>query len=207
MTYRDNLDALRARQAALETVVSTSQRALNETRQLINEVAARARLPVLDNIRVAAPCSADWNQMSGDQRVRACGDCNKSVYNLSGMTRDDAQALIIEKEGRLCVRYFQRADGTILLKDCTVGVKQRRRRRVIAGAMAVLAASGIGATAANAKSMAAVATAEPEVEQHWTMGLVAMPDVPDGSELAEPEMPEPATADEPVHEMLGELSK
>jgi len=27
------------------------------------------------------------------------------------MTRDEAQALIIEKEGKLCVRYFQRTDG------------------------------------------------------------------------------------------------
>ncbi|MBA3542548.1 MAG: hypothetical protein H0T79_23230, partial [Deltaproteobacteria bacterium] len=128
MTYRDNLDALRARQTVLEAEVSHNQRALSETRRMIDEVAARAKLPVLDNIRVAAPCTADWKQMTGDARVRACGDCNKNVYNLSDMTRDEAQALIVEKEGRLCIRYFQRADGTILLKDCGVGVRRRRRR-------------------------------------------------------------------------------
>ena len=56
------------------------------------------------------------------------------------MTRDEAERLIVAKEGRLCVRYFQRTDGTILLKDCTVGVSKKRRRRLVAaGAAALLA--------------------------------------------------------------------
>ena len=37
--------------------------------------------------------------MVGDERVRACGSCDKHVYNLSAMTRDEAQALIIERNG------------------------------------------------------------------------------------------------------------
>ena len=82
----------------------------------------------LDNIRIASPCSADWNAMAGDERKRFCGDCKLSVYNLSGMTRYDAENLLRLSEGRLCVRYFKRPDGTILTKDCPVGcgkVKQR----------------------------------------------------------------------------------
>ena len=82
----------------------------------------------LDNLRVASPCSANWDAMQGDERKRHCGECNLNVYNLSGMTRYDAEHLLRMSEGRLCVRYYQRPDGSILTKDCPVGwaaVKQR----------------------------------------------------------------------------------
>jgi len=149
MTYRSDLDALRARHEALEGEVEARQQDLLETRRMIDEVERRVHLPVLDNIRVAAPCTADWAKMTGDERVRACGDCDQNVYNLSGMTREEAEALILEKEGQLCVRYYRRADGTILFADCAIGVRRRRRRRVIAGAAALLAATGAIAYEAN----------------------------------------------------------
>ncbi len=75
----------------------------------------------LDNIKIASPCSADWNEMIGDQSKRFCGSCQLNVYNLSGMTRDEAEKLLIKAEGRLCVRFYKRADGTVLTKDCPVG--------------------------------------------------------------------------------------
>ncbi|HEY5948391.1 MAG TPA: hypothetical protein VIV40_23000, partial [Kofleriaceae bacterium] len=119
---------------------------LDAARHLLDDAKQRARLPVLPNIRVATPCHADWAKMTGDDRVRACADCNKNVYNLSEMTRDEAEALIVAKEGRLCVRYFQRKDGTILLKDCAVGIAKKRKRRLIAvGAAAMLAGGGFAA--------------------------------------------------------------
>jgi hypothetical protein len=121
MAYRDDLTALSARHDALATEVAGKTRELEESRRLLDQAQARARLPVLDNIRVAAPCTADWNQMTGDGRTRHCGECKKNVYNLSGMTRDEAEALLIDRNGDLCVRYFQRTDGTILLADCAVG--------------------------------------------------------------------------------------
>ena len=85
----------------------------------------------LDNIRIASPCPANWDEMFGDDRKRHCGDCKLNVYNLSGMTRREAEDLLVNSEGRLCVRYFRRADGTILTKNCPVGwaaVKQRVSR-------------------------------------------------------------------------------
>jgi len=104
-------------------------------------------LPVLDNIRVASPCTADWNQMTGDDRVRHCGQCEKNVYNLSGMMRDEAEALLRERNGNLCVRYYQRQDGTILLADCTVGRASRSRHRWIAAGAAAAITAGLGAAA------------------------------------------------------------
>jgi hypothetical protein len=142
MAFRDDLTALSARHDALATEVARKTRELEDTRRMLDHAQARARLPVLDNIRVAAPCTADWNQMTGDDRTRHCGECKKNVYNLSGMTRDEAEALLIERNGDLCVRYFQRDDGTILLADCSVGVKRRRGRRLVAAGAATLLASG-----------------------------------------------------------------
>jgi hypothetical protein len=145
MPYRDDLTALSARHDALADEVLQKTRELDASRRLLEQAQARAKLPVLDNLRVAAPCTADWNQMTGDDRARHCGDCQKNVYNLSGMTREEAEALVIEKNGDLCVRYYQRHDGTILLADCTIGVRRRRRRRWVAAGAATLLAGGAAA--------------------------------------------------------------
>lgn len=85
----------------------------------------------LDNIHIASPCPANWDEMFGDDRKRHCGSCKLNVYNLSDMTRREAEDLLINSEGRLCVRFFRRADGTILTKNCPVGwaaVKHRVSR-------------------------------------------------------------------------------
>ena len=100
----------------------------------------------LDNIRVASPCPANWNEMSGDERKRFCGECKLHVYNLSGMTRYDAENLLRLSEGRLCVRYYQRQDGTILTKDCPVGwAKVKQRVGIFAAAAFSLILSLFGA--------------------------------------------------------------
>jgi hypothetical protein len=100
------------------------------------------RLPIaLENIRIASPCAADWDDMRGDERVRFCGRCEKNVYNLSSMTRADAEALVNEKEGRLCVRFYQRGDGTMLTADCPVGVQRLRLKARIWASLSGAAAS------------------------------------------------------------------
>lgn len=75
----------------------------------------------LARVRVASPCKADWDQMIGTDRVRFCGQCNLNVYNLSAMTRDQAESVIAANEGRLCVRFYRRRDGSIITQDCPIG--------------------------------------------------------------------------------------
>lgn len=82
----------------------------------------------LNNLKIASPCSQDWNQMIGTERKRYCGECKLNVYNLSGMARAEAENLIVDSEGRLCVRFYKRADGTVLTKDCPVGWRALKRR-------------------------------------------------------------------------------
>jgi hypothetical protein len=81
----------------------------------------------LNYLQVASPCSAAWEQMEGDNRVRFCDACGLNVYNLSAMTALEAERLVLKKEGRLCARFFQREDGTVLTQDCPRGLAAARR--------------------------------------------------------------------------------
>jgi len=108
----------------------------------------------LSKVRVASPCPADWDSMIGDERVRFCGQCELNVYNLSAMTKAQAENLIVRTEGRLCVRFFRRRDGSILTRDCPVGLarlKQRmsRIRRAVASMLLGFFAGSAGSYAVN----------------------------------------------------------
>src|SRR5262245_12452990 len=100
----------------------------------------------LDVIQVAAPCSVSWDAMAGDERSRFCPQCRLNVYNLSAMSRTEAEALIREKEGRLCARFYRRADGTVLTADCPVGLQALRKKLAVVASIAaafLLAALGV----------------------------------------------------------------
>lgn len=91
----------------------------------------RGKLSILDQVEVASPCSESWERMTGDERVRHCAKCDLDVFNLSEMTRADAEALLRARWGvgkRLCVRLYKRADGTVITQDCPVGLARIRRR-------------------------------------------------------------------------------
>ena len=108
---------------------------------------ARFKHP-LNHVEVAAPCKADWDQMIGSEQMRFCGQCSLNVYNLSGMTRDEAESLIARNEGRLCVRFYRRTDGSIITRNCPVGLRAIRDRvsywtkAIIAAALTFLATVG-----------------------------------------------------------------
>ncbi len=133
---------------------------------------ARFRNP-LDHVRVASPCEADWDQMIGSERVRFCGQCSLNVYNLSAMTRSDAESLIAGTEGRLCVRFYRRRDGSIITDDCPVGLRAiRRRMSYIAravGSMVLGLFAGLGVH----EAFTSLALFAPQT----TMGAIAVYDV------------------------------
>lgn len=110
-------------------------------------------LGVLENVRIASPCSVSWDDMEGDERVRHCRHCSLNVYNLSALSRTEAEELIASREGRMCAGFFRRADGTILTRDCPVGLRALRARTLRASARIAAAALLLlsGALAAGAK--------------------------------------------------------
>jgi len=82
--------------------------------------------------------------MYGDDRVRFCGQCSQNVFNLSAMTTEEAEDLIRRADGKLCVRFYRRDDGTILTKNCPVGIQAIRekltstRTQVVAACLSLL---------------------------------------------------------------------
>jgi hypothetical protein len=166
MPYRDDQATLEARRDELRRELDEANRkvealaeATGDKAKLTRELASvearleragqdRARrLPLLDRIQIASPCNVGWDAMVGDDRVRFCSSCEKNVYNLSAMARDEAERLLVQHEASICVRLFRRADGTVLTSDCPVGVRRKRIRR---GVMAAAGAGALAATAANA---------------------------------------------------------
>lgn len=96
-------------------------------------------------LRIASPCRAPWDNMDGDERVRFCRECNRNVYNLSAMSEPEAHELIARREGRVCVRFYQRRDGTVLTADCPVGRKRTFLSKA-AGSAIALAGAAVGLT-------------------------------------------------------------
>jgi hypothetical protein len=86
----------------------------------------------LDVIDIASPCHVAWESMAGTERVRFCGQCRQSVYNLSELDRAEAEALVRAHEGRLCVRFYRRPDGRVMTRDCAAVRWARAFRRRVA---------------------------------------------------------------------------
>jgi hypothetical protein len=118
----------------------------------------------LDRIQVATPCPVSWADMHGDERVRFCDHCKLNVYNISQMTRGEAKTLISSAERRFCARLYRRSDGTILTKDCPVGLRAlhlRLSKRVAAVFAAIVS---ISSTAFGQHSAAKKQSCTPQVK-------------------------------------------
>lgn len=150
MTYRDDDEASLARRRALAERLADADDE-PERGALAHELAqidadrrdaARRRLPLLAQARVASPCGEPWDAMLGDGAVRHCARCDQRVFDLSQMTLGEAEALVrAEAASGLCVRFRRRADGTMMFADCEVGARGVRRRRWATGLVAGLASS------------------------------------------------------------------
>jgi hypothetical protein len=99
----------------------------------------------LDVIQVANPCPASWEQMSGDDKRRFCTHCSKYVHNLSAMPADEAERLVCEDAGNLCVRFAQDpASGRVITLDYAPRPRTWRLRAMLVVA-SLLATGSIAA--------------------------------------------------------------
>src|SRR5262249_46079752 len=95
----------------------------------------RHSLNVLD---VPSPCTVPWRSMTGSQQVRFCTQCRENVYNLSAMTAAEADAALTTASGTPCVRFYRRADGTVVTADRCGNRVARSWRRFTATLSAAL---------------------------------------------------------------------
>jgi hypothetical protein len=90
----------------------------------------------LENLRIATPCPAEWEKMQGDDQVRFCHLCQKNVYDVSALTRRQAEALLRKNGTSICTMIYRRRDGKVLTQDCPVGLAAIRRRLTRVAGMA-----------------------------------------------------------------------
>ena len=104
----------------------------------------------LDRTRAARPCNSSWDLMTGDGRKRRCSNCCQDVYNVQGLARSEAIALIAANEGSSGSRLYRRADGTLLTSNCSgsrAAVRRSRLKIAAVAAAAALCIVGLGAMA------------------------------------------------------------
>jgi hypothetical protein len=71
----------------------------------------------LELLEIPTPCPASWNDMTGDARGRFCQHCQKTVHDLSAMPRDEAERLVCQSAGSLCIRLTRLPGGQVLTLD------------------------------------------------------------------------------------------
>ena len=107
----------------------------------------REQVPdLVQSLKIAAPCPVSWESMDGDERVRHCSNCNKNVYNISDMTAAEANQFLQLTGQKACVNFYKRADGTVIVDNCPVGLRKLRaqyRRMVAAGATILSLVQGL----------------------------------------------------------------
>ena len=87
-------------------------------------------------LKIDNPCSANWDQMIGNEWVRFCEHCRLTVNDLTPLTPKRVRRLIAGSKGRLCVRFKQDHDGLPLIKAVPQQLHQIRKRvsKLAAGA-------------------------------------------------------------------------
>jgi hypothetical protein len=142
----------------------------------------------LDLVEIPIPCAVPWESMPGDQQVRHCGQCKQNVYNVSTLTRAEANRLL---RARACLRIYRRPDRTVITSDCRERLRAARKRGwlVFAGALLIVLWAQLCA------QLVGLAGLRRLFGGHATMGAAVPIAVP--GQLAPPEMPTPPSRPEP----------
>lgn len=84
---------------------------------------------LLERVTVAFRCPMSWEKMVGDERERFCGQCQKSVTDLSQMTAQEVESYVAEHgpRGSACVRIWRDSNGNLITKGCGSPVAQGQR--------------------------------------------------------------------------------
>lgn len=83
---------------------------------------------------------------AGDDRTRFCRECDREVYDLSAMTRQQVATLVSETQGKLCARFSFRPDGTLLTLEPARASRAPRGRVSRVAAAAFTAVFGLCAS-------------------------------------------------------------
>jgi|GEM_PF-1544637 len=158
----------------LEARLAPTARVVVDELAHIRRELAVDRSPAIElrNLRIGFACQQRWEDMIGEERVRACAGCDRPVFDLSAMTRAEAERLLATRDLTPCVRFYRRPDGTVMTSDCPSGERRERRRLAVV-------ASSIAAGAAIATPSSARAEPAPVTEDSTATPVEDSPDASD----------------------------
>ena len=107
----------------------------------------------LGSLKLASPCPVRWRSMRGDERIRVCRRCQRSVFNLDAMTVSAASELVAAHRANACDDFRLREDGTVVTADCRPARFHERAGAVLA----LFVPRSVGAIAATLFLLLAVA--------------------------------------------------
>lgn len=135
---------------------------------------------ILDDVSIASPCPVKFEQMTGDEKIRFCDLCQLNVYNVSQMTRIEAEELLNDKSDQVCLRLYRRKDGTLITKDCPVGKRFSDRIKFKIRSIAAVIVSFISTASAFAQSDSKLLKEIGRTEGPTDMNLFEVSNVIDG---------------------------
>ena len=180
-------------------------------------------MSLLDPIRMAFECPLRWEKLIGGDRTRHCAACDKHVFNLSAMTRIEAQRLLDDSETPICIRVEVGADGRARFQPALPGLAASAAVVAAAAIVAVgpsppsapLAAPSAQVQAVGAKAACAlppmIVPAPPPVVRMGEPALVAPPPPTPAPPVVAPapppvEHPMGKVAQPPVFELMGDVA-
>ncbi len=93
-------------------------------------------------LKIASPCSQNFDEMAGEGHRRFCDSCEKHVHNLSDLTKAEALALLKENtDGGVCVVYTFDASNRVRFRE-EMGFR-RPSKAQLRGVKRLLAAAAI----------------------------------------------------------------
>lgn len=102
----------------------------------------------LPMLKIASPCHMSWDDLTpvaGEANRRSCEECGLHVHNFGAMTPDEIERVMTSSNGRVCASAYVRTDGTVILRDCPVGLRAVRQK-VLRGVARVAAVVAFAAT-------------------------------------------------------------
>jgi hypothetical protein len=77
----------------------------------------RPRIQPRTALRIQTPCTKTWEQLSGCGAKRFCSECSLHVHDAKQLTREQAERLVAESTGALCMRMQFDPIGAPLFLD------------------------------------------------------------------------------------------
>lgn len=74
-------------------------------------------------IKIASPCNVPLSEMEDRGNCFHCNSCKLNVYHFSNLTNAEIADLLNENNEKLCIGIFRREDGTMITKDCPLGLR------------------------------------------------------------------------------------